>query len=325
MARTELTAAFWDYDRTLPLIRGQIAVEGCDLRCLVLPPQETFVRAFATAEFDVCELSLSRQAQAVARGDNAYEAMPVYLSRAFRHASIYMRGDRGIAVPQELRGRRIGLVNYDDTAAVVVRGLLGDVYGLQRSDITWVVGDLDRKRRETISSPPLTADIPVEISRPGHTLDQQLVEGSIDALIGLVPPPSFGRDPRIVRLFPDWRAAEQAYFKRLRIFPIMHVVGIRRVLSEADPTLVPRIYDAFVAAKAMAMADVAMLQACKTSLPWLVAEYEATKALMGEDYWSYGVQPNRVTLEATMRHLREDGLLLRDVSADELFPSFVDG
>lgn len=315
-----ITAAFWDYDRTLPIIRSRVPIEGCTVRCIVLPPQETFVRAFGTTEFDVSELSLSRQAQAIARDANAYVAIPVFLSRSFRHASLYVRGDRGIDGPEDLRGKRIGLNNYDDTAAVVVRGLLRDVYGLRRNDITWVIGDIDRPRRETIVRPDLTVDIPVETAAAGETLDTWLTEGRLDGLISLVPPPSFVRkDSAVRRLFRDWREVERAYYAQTRIFPIMHVVGIRRTLVDQHPWLPESVFQAFATAKALAMDDLAMLQAPKCSLPWLVAEFEATKNLMGDDYWSYDVDANRATLQTTLRHLHEDGLLVRPVQVDELF------
>ncbi|WP_146604619.1 ABC transporter substrate-binding protein [Rhodoplanes roseus] len=316
-----ITLACWDYDRTLPILRGLVPIEGCAVHGTVLTPQEAFVRAFTGAEFDVSELSLSRQAQAVARGTNAYVAIPAFPSRAFRHASLYVRADRGIAAPQDLRGRRIGLVNFDDTAAVVIRGLLEDVYGVARADVTWVVGDLDRPRRDGIAVPALSAAVPVEASAPGDTLDRQLVEGRIDGLIGLVPPPCFqARDPVVRRLFPDWAREERAYWAATGLFPVMHVVGIRRSLAEQHPWLPKSVFAAFAAAKDLAMADLAMLQAPKTSLPWLVAAYEDTRALMGDDFWAYGIEANRAVLAATLRHLRQDGLLARDLVVEELFP-----
>jgi 4,5-dihydroxyphthalate decarboxylase len=315
-----ITTAFWDYDRTLPIIRGLVPIEGCDVNCIVLPPQDTFVRAFATAEFDVCELSLSRYAQNIARGTSAYSAIPVFLSRTFRHASLYVRNDHGIEKPADLKGKRIGVNNYDDTAAVVVRGMLRDVYGLRPDDVTWVIGDFDRPRRNEITRPDLNRDIPTEAAAPGETLDQLLTEGRIDGLIGLVPPPSFNNpDSKVRRLFPDWRRDERDYYQQTGIFPIMHVVGIRRSLVEAHPWLPFHVFTAFAAAKQRAMDDLAMLQAPKSSLPWLVAELRETQQLMGEDFWAYGVEANRKTLAASMRHLREDGLLARDVAVDELF------
>lgn len=320
MADLEITAAFWDYDRTLPIIRGQVPIEGCSVRCLVLPPQDTFVRAFATAEFGISELSLSRHAQAVANGTSAYLGLPVFLSRTFRHASLYVRSDRGIDRPQDLRGKRIGLNNYDDTAAVVVRGFLRDIYGLQLGDITWVIGDFDRPRRNEILRPNLTRDIPLETSAVGDTLDQQLAEGRIDGLIGLTPPPSFFKaGSNIRRLFPDWRRAERDYYEQTRIFPIMHLVGVRRDLSNANPWLPENVFAAFSSAKDMAMQDLAMLQAPKSSLPWLVAEFEDTRKIMGDDFWPYGIEANRHTLETTLRHLHEDGLLARELRVDEVF------
>ncbi len=320
MALLPITLAVWDYDRTTPIASGRVGIEGCAVDCLILPPQETFVRAFATAEFDVSELSLSRQAQAIANGTAQYAALPIFPSRSFRHGSIFIRSDRGIAHPRDLVGRKIGLRNFDDTAAVVVRGLLRDQYGLGRGDITWVTGDFSRPEREIIPRPPVPADVPIEILPYGAILDGSLAAGEIDGMIGLVPPPCFLRgDGKVRRLFPDWRTAEQAYFAQTRLFPIMHVLGVRQTLLDANPWLAGSISAAFEAAKARAMADLAMMQAPKSSLPWTVAEFEATRALMGEDFWAYGVAPNRAVIETTLRHLNEDGLLARPVTAEELF------
>jgi 4,5-dihydroxyphthalate decarboxylase len=315
-----LTIAFWDYDRTMPIADGRIGIKGCTPNCIILPPQDTFVRAFATADFDVCELSLSRQAQAIANGTNHYGAIPIFPSRTFRHSSIYIRGDRGIEVPSDLKGRRIGLRNFDDTAAVVVRGLLRDEYGLGRSDITWVIGDVDEPQRQSIERPPVGSDIKIEILPHGDSLNASLASGRIDGMIGLLPPKIMSAPSSPVRrLFPDWRTAERAYFAKTRCFPIMHVVGIRRTLLAAHPWLASSVSNAFVQAKAHALANLRNLQAPKSMLPWLVAELEDTRSAMGDDFWSYGISANRDVLKMTLRHLREDNLLVREIDVNELF------
>ncbi|MGB6939086.1 MAG: ABC transporter substrate-binding protein, partial [Xanthobacteraceae bacterium] len=205
-----LTVAFWDYDRTMPIADGRIGIEGCTPNCIILPPEVTFVRAFASADFDICELSLSRQAQAIANGTNRYGAIPIFPSRTFRHSSIYIRSDRGIEVPSDLKGRRIGLRNFDDTAAVIVRGLLRDEYGVGRSDITWVIGDVDEPQRRSIERPTVSSDVKIEVLSHGDSLNASLASGHIDGMIGLLPPKIMSAtDAPVRRLFPDWRAAER--------------------------------------------------------------------------------------------------------------------
>jgi 4,5-dihydroxyphthalate decarboxylase len=315
-----LSLAFWNYDRTMPIVDGRASIAGCAPHCTILRPQALFPRAFDGAEFDVSELSLSRYAQAVANGKSQYTAIPVFPSRSFRHGSVYVRTDR-VRGPADLAGCRIGVNNYDDTAAVVVRGLLRDHYGLGASDVTWVVGDLDAPARNTISPPVLHASIPVATLPPGRTLDAALLDGDLDGLVGLVPPSGFrAGSPLVRRLFPDWPAAERAYFAQTRLFPIMHVLGIRTSLVAAHPWLPVALMDAFEAAKAIAIDDLSNMQAPKVTLPWVVADYEATLQDMDGDIWPYGLARNRAVLATTLRHLMEDGLLSRPVTVDDLFP-----
>ena len=223
--------------------------------------------------------------------------------------------------PADLAGSWIGVNNYDDTAAVVVRGLLRDHYGLGAGDVTWVVGDLDSPKRSSISPPVLHTPIPVATLPPGRTLDAALLDGELDGLIGLVPPPCFrAGSPLVRRLFPDWQAAERAYYAQTRLFPIMHVLGIRSSLVAAHPWLPAALMDAFDAAKAIAIDDLSNMQAPKVTLPWVAAEYAATREAMDGDVWPYGLARNRHVLATTLRHLMDDGLLSRPVTVDELFP-----
>ena len=321
MSRTALSVAFWNYDRTTALADGRVAVDGWDLRCQVLRPQELFPRAFGHAEFDVAELSLSRYATQCASGNSAYIGIPVFPSRTFRHASIYVRTDSGISRPQDLKGRVVGLNNYDDTAAIVVRGMLRDDYGLGISDITWCIGNLETDQASRVALPPLPAAVKTIVSET-KTLDAMLAESELDALVSIVPPPCFrAGHARVARLFPDWRAAERDWYARTRHFPIMHLVGIRRSLVDRHPDLAKALYAGFCRAKDLALAELEHLQAPKVTLPWAAAELADTRRLLGADFWPYGFAANREALERQLRYAADDGLLPKPIAPQDLFTS----
>ncbi|MEO7243163.1 MAG: ABC transporter substrate-binding protein [Variovorax sp.] len=316
-----LSIAFWNYDRTLPIAHGLVAVEGWEVQCQILRPQELFPRAFGQAEFDVAELSFTRYLIARAGGDTRYTALPVFLSRSFRHASLYVRGDRGISQPQHLAGCTIGLNNYDDTAAVVVRGMLRDDHGIGRSDITWCVGDMQASQAPRVALPDLPADVRV-VSAGTRTLDDMLVQGDLDGVIAINPPPSFGRaGANIVRLFPNWRAAERDWFARTGVFPIMHVLGVRTSMLQSHAGLARNLFEAFSRAKQYAMDELGVLQAAKVTLPWVAVELEETRALMGNDYWPYGLAANHAAIAAGLRYCSEDGLLSSPIEIADVFAS----
>ena len=319
MHKLDLTIACEDYDRVAALASGQVQVDGCNVVFLRLHAEELFHRAFGNGEFDACELSLSSYALACSRGSSPYVAVPVFPSRTFRHSAIYVRADRGIRVPADLRGRALGVPEYQMTAAVWVRGMLSDVYGVGPHEMRWFTGGLAQPGR----AEKLALDLPPRFdvqSVPAHrTLDDMLAEGELDAIVSARPPPSFGQDPTVGRLFPDYPQVEQDYFRATGIFPIMHVLGIRRDKLERYPWLAYSVLKAFSQAKAACLPLLREVGALAVMLPWLVAEYERTVALMGDDYWPYGIEPNRITLEAALRYLHEQGLTSRRLAIDELF------
>jgi 4,5-dihydroxyphthalate decarboxylase len=243
----------------------------------------------------------------------------VFPSRSFRHASLYVRTDRGIRGGADLKGRTVGLNNYDDTAAVVVRGMLRDDYGLGVSDVTWCIADLEPGQAPRVAPPALPSFVKI-FHAEGKTLDALLAAGEIDAVVSLVPPPCVrAGHPNVARLFPDWRAAERDWYARTRHFPIMHLVGVRRALADAHPGLTRAVFDAFCRAKALAVAELENLQAPKATLPWVAAEVAATRAALGEDFWPYGFAANRGALERQLRYCVDDGLLARPLAPDALF------
>ena len=317
----DLSVAFWNYDRTLPLADGRVSVPGARLLCSILRPEQAFARAFGPAEFDVSELSFSNSVTWASRGDFAYRLIPVFLSRAFRHDTIFVRADRGIRRPEDLRGRRIGLQEFDMTAAVVLRGLLRDRYGVASRDLHWCVGDTDRPKPLDfpLGHPP--DGVEIEILSPERSLEARLEDGELDAVITLRPPERLLRrgDPRIARLFPDPVAEDRACFAATGVFPIMHAVGLRRDVLDRDPGLGRQIYEAFCTAKRIAIEELEVIQAAKITLPWVGEALQRARAVLGHDFWPYGLGANRKALETGLRWSFEDGLQARPVRIEDLF------
>jgi 4,5-dihydroxyphthalate decarboxylase len=321
-----LSLAVCDYDRTRAIFDGRAPVEGCDITAVALEPEEAFHRAFKFSEFDISEISLSSYIMTTARGDAHYVAIPAFVSRLFRHSGIYIRTDRGIGGAQDLKGKTIGLPEYQITANVWIRGILKDEYGVNPADIKWRRGGLEdpgRDERATIKLPP---EIDLQAIPAHRTLSQMLETGELDGLISARAPSCFLRGaPQVARLFPDYPATEEAYFCKTGIFPIMHAVGIRRTLVEQHPWLAVSVYKAFLKAKDLCMHELGQIGHLATSLPWSVAEYDRLRRVMGEDFWSYGVESNRHVLETLARYSHGQNLSVRQLPVDEMFaPSTYD-
>jgi 4,5-dihydroxyphthalate decarboxylase len=319
MRKLSLSVAFRDYDRTRPLTDGSVQIDGVDPVFMTLSPEEIFFRAFRHAEFDICELSLSSFTVKTAKGDNPYVGIPAFLSRAFRHTSIYVRTDR-IRAPAELKGKRVGVPEYQLTANVWARALLEDDFGVKPSDIHWIRGGLEESGRPEKIAIELPPDVKLSPAPEGATLSTMLEAGEIDAFIGPRVPSCFERGhPKIDWLFADPAAAAKDYFQRTGIFPIMHLVGVRRELVEANPWLPAAVFKAFERAKTIAIERLSDTSSAKVTLPFVEDQLRAARALMGHDFWSYGFEPNRTVLETFLRHHHRQGLSPRLVAADELF------
>ena len=314
--RLELSIAVGPYDRMRPLIDGEVRIDGVDPVIMTFTPEEMFFRAFRHAEFDVCELSMSSQVVKVARSENAYVGVPVFPSRAFRHTSIYVRRDR-VARPEDLEGRRIGVPEYQLTANVWARALLNDDHGVAPSDVTWVQGGIDEPGRPEKIALALPPSIRVEAAPEGDTLSAMLDRGDLDGFIGPRPPSS--RHPDVGWLFADPTAAAKDYFRRTRIYPIMHVLGVRRTLVERHPWLPAALLKAFEASKALAVKRLGDTSATKVTLPFVEEQLKAARELLGDDFWSYGVARNRHVVDAFLRHHHAQGLSSRLVAVDEMF------
>jgi 4,5-dihydroxyphthalate decarboxylase len=314
-----ISLACEQYDRTRAIFDGRVRIEGCEVTALALHAEEAFHRAFNGAEFDVTELSGSSYMMTLSRGECPYVAIPAFVSKVFRHSAIYVRADRGIRSPADLVGKRVGMPEYQMTACLWARGILEDEYGVRPRDIRWFTGGQEepgRRERSRLHVDPAVSITPIGDER---TLVGMLDAGDLDAVITARAPSNYGVDPNIVRLFENFREVEAAYFRKTGIFPIMHLIGVRKTLLEQSPWLAVSVYKAFLEAKAIALRELHDIGVNFVTLPWVNAEVTAAERDLAQDFWSYGVGPNRAALEAMTRYSFEQGLAARKLSPEELF------
>ncbi|HET7525411.1 MAG TPA: ABC transporter substrate-binding protein [Burkholderiaceae bacterium] len=317
--KLRLSVAMGDYDRTRALLDGRVQIDGVNPVFMTLSPEETFFRALRQQAFDVSELSLSSYLVQAARGQCPYIAVPVFLSRAFRHTSIWVRKDR-IHTPQDLLGKRVGVPEYQLTANVWARAILHDDHGVQPRDITWVRGGIETPGRPEKIALALPADVRLEDAPADRTISDLLDAGEIDGFIAPRPPAgTAARNPQVRWLFDDPTAAAKDWYRRTGIFPIMHVVGVRRTLVNRHPWLPAAVLKAFGQAKALALDALADTSATKVTLPFVEEQLKAARETLGDDFWSYGVAGNEATLRAFLRHHHLQGLSARELALDELF------
>jgi 4,5-dihydroxyphthalate decarboxylase len=322
MSDLRLTLAVGDYDHMRDLALGRVRPVGIDLTVLNLPVEEIFFRFHDRLEFDAAELSMGMYCSALSRDAARFIAIPVFPSRVFRHSAIYVRADAGIARPEDLAGRRVGVPQWSQTATIWVRGYLSDTVGVPLAAIDWVQAGVDQAGRPEPSQLRLPPDIRLR-AEPGRSLDQMLLEGEIDAAISARPPRSVREgDPRVRRLFPDYRAAEEDYFRRTRLFPIMHTIAIRRDTYEANRWIARNLMTAFEQAKQRSAERMLDVTVAHVPLPWIADHARSAGAsLVFEDrpFWPYGLEHNRHELEAFLRYAAEQGVCHRLLRPEELF------
>ncbi|MGE4242440.1 ABC transporter substrate-binding protein [Ramlibacter sp.] len=320
MAKLQLSVAMGNYDRTRALYDGTVQIDGVDPVYMLLNPEEMFFRAMRSRDFDIAELSFSSYLVKHSRGECPYIAVPVFLSRAFRHTSLYARRDR-IHRPEDLKGKRIGLPEYQLTANVWARAILQDDHGVRPEDVTWVRGGIDQPGRPEKIALQLPPGVRVEVAPEGTTISQMLDRGEIDGFMAPRPPSRhvLQSNPDVRWLFDDPTAAAKDYYKRTGVFPIMHVVGIRKELAAQHPWLPGAVFKAFSQSKAAALELLEDTSATKVTLPFVEEQLKAARDTLGEDFWSYGVAPARRTLETFVRHHHLQGLSPREVPVEEIF------
>lgn len=320
MAKIKLGIACIPTDRSRPLFDGRVTLPDVELEPLNVEPEEIFRRALNEKAFEISELSMGSHITTTARGDASYIAVPVFLSRVFRHSAIYVRTDRGIRTAADLAGRRIGLPEYQQTAGLWVRGILRDQYGVDTAKVSWRIGGQEKAgvgERIAVALPP---HLDVKPIGPTQTLNQMLADGEIEAIFSPRPPTCYlQKSAPVDRLFPDFQSAEKAYFKQTKFFPIMHALTVRKDVAEKYPWLPGQLFDGFAKAKAMSMAELSLNNVLRVSLPWVPANYDDVRSVMGPNIWPYGLAENRDEIAAMTRYAHQDGLTTRAVDPAELF------
>jgi len=320
VSRLELTIACWNYDRVRALVDGRVRAEGIDLNHLMLPVEETFFRMLRHREFDVAEMSLSSYVMSLFTPERPFIAIPVFPSRAFRHSGIYLNVASGIREARDLIGRKVGTPEYELTAAVWIRGMLAEHYGVPVESVTYYTGGQEEPGRSEKLRLELPPTVRVERIGPAATLSSMLASGEIDALYAPRAPSSLQASPATVRrLFEDFMPVELAYFRQTGIFPIMHTVVIRRDIYERNPWVAQSLSKAWREAQRETYRELNETAALTTMLPWLTAHVEQTQREMGDDFWPYGLDSNRRTLEAFLRYSHEQGLSSERLSPEQLF------
>jgi 4,5-dihydroxyphthalate decarboxylase len=319
MSKLKLTFGCWNYDRTRAVMDETVRPDGIELNSLTMPVEETFFRMLRHREFDIAEMSLSSYVVSLFKDPQPFVAIPVFPSRFFRHSSIYVSARSGIEQPQDLIGKRVGNPEYQMTAPVWIRGILSDHYGVPVDGVTYVTGGEEEPGRPEKLKLDLPSNIVVERIGEHQTLARMLADGEIDALYTARKPSSFNGDGRVRRLFEDFVAVERAYYRSTGLFPIMHTVAIRREVYEQNRWIAQSLFKAFVEAQRLTYQDLGETAALKAMLPWLHAHVEEARREMGDDFWPYGLDKNRTTLETFLRYHYEQGLSKRRLEPEELF------
>jgi len=320
MSNIKLTLACWDYDRTRPLIDGRVKPEGIDLDIQIHRPRVTFQRMLDNQEFQLSELSLASYTALKARGNCPFVAIPVALSKIFRHSCIYVRSGSGIRTPADLKGKRVGTSQYSSTGLCFMRGMLQHDYGVRSEDMHWFMGGLNSFVEPPLIPLNLPPAIRLEFLQEGQTLERMFDAGELDALLSLYIPNAFLQGaPHIARLWPNFTEVEQDYYRRTGIFPIMHTVVLREDVHRAYPEAAASLYRAFCAARDLAVDGLYDTDALRVALPWLLDHVEETWRLFGKDFWPYGIEANHPTWTAIGQYVHEQGLAPRAVTPEELF------
>jgi 4,5-dihydroxyphthalate decarboxylase len=317
MQRLRLSLALGPYDHTRDLSTGHAPVDGVDLIPLTLPVEEIFYRFVKFREFDIAELSFGKYVALRSQGDESFVALPVFVSRAFRHSSIYVREGGALTEMAQLRGKRIGVPEWAQTASVYTRGILAELAGVPLTEVEWVQAGVNQPGRVEKVKLELPACIRYRAA-PDKSLNQMLLDGEIDCAFSARPPQALGSG--ITRMYPDYAVREEAYFRATGVFPIMHVLAMRGELFREHPWLATNLYKACIAAKNASLARMSDITAAHAPMAWLPDYADRMRALFGADFWPYGIEPNRATLDAFLRYAHEQGVCRKRLAPEDIFP-----
>ncbi len=325
MQNLPLTVACGPYDRTEALWNGAVQPEGIDLRYLAIQsPPEIFARMIHQKSFDLSEMSVSHYMISRAKGDFPFVALPIFPSRVFRHGFIFVNTDAGIRTPKDLEGRRVGVPEYRQTAALWIRGILQHEYGVALERITWMEGGVNTPRQpDVVMDLRPETKLDLQYIPEGRTLNDMLAKDEIDAMIGARQPFNLGKHPKVARLFPNYREVEADYYRKTGIFPIMHTLVMQEPVYRANPWIAESLFKAFEESKHWAIQQMRFSGAIRYTLPWLFADLEEIDGLFGGDPWPYGLEANRKTLEMMTQFLVDQGFLRERPRIDDLFAPIV--
>ncbi len=325
MAELQLSVAISDYDHVRDFVSGKVTAPGISINHVDLPVEEFFARFTDERCWDVSEMSMARFVSLISQGDPNITGIPVFPSRFFRQHAIYVRSDSPLRDPAELRGKTVGIPEWVQTAIVWVRAWMMHDLGIGLDEVSWVRAGINAPGRESQVKAKLPAGIPYREVYDTSLMDM-LLAGELDAVICAHPPDLFeARDPRIRRLIEDYYTVEMDYWRRHRIFPMMHTVAIPRTTYDANPWIGPALFGALSEAKNRSLARALDGNICRFPIPWCFTYAEKARDMFGDDFWPYGVEANRATLEAFVRFCNEQGVTHRQVSVDELYPENVRG
>lgn len=317
--KLSLTLAISRYDHVRDLTAGEVTADGIALTALDLPVEEIFHRFLKYREWEVSELSFAKYAALTSQPNSPFTAIPVFPSRFFRHSSIYVRAGGPVKKPADLKGRRIGIPEWAQTAAVYSRGILVEEYGLKLGEIDWIQAGVNEPgRREKVA---LNLPAGVRLTpQPDKSLDGMLLSGEVDAVMSAHAPASAeAGDPRVTRLFPNYREVEEAYWRRTHVFPIMHVIAIRREVAERFPWVAMNLMKAFDEAKRRSVKRLTEFTASRYPVPWMADIATQAETTFGGDPFPYGIEANRTTLGTFLRWAFEQGVCQRHLTPEELF------
>ena len=320
MSGIQLSIAISDYDHVRDLVSGRVRAEGIHLIPMELPVEEIFFRMFSFTEWDIAEFSMAKYVSLIGTGTAPFRAIPVFPSRVFRQSAFYVATGSSIRSPKDLAGKRVGIPEWAQTAGIYARAFLQHQCGVHLADIHWVQAGVNQAGRSEKVTLSLPSGVKIEQVRD-RSLNELLLAGDLDGIISAREPTAFlARDPKIARLWPDYRSIEESYYRDTGVFPIMHVIVIKNEVLSRNPWIAMNLFRAFSDAKTNSLKRLSSIVNSSVAIPWMHQAYDHAKNIVGEDFWPYGIEGNQRTLEAFLQYCKEQGVTQRTVSIEELFP-----